>query len=66
MTSGNWEDLPLRASERCDPANETRAKFAREDDFAFISHSLGSRIAIDVLQQATDIANRRMIRPPGV
>jgi hypothetical protein len=58
MTSGDWEDLPLRASERCDPANEARAKFAREDDFAFISHSLGSRIAIDVLQQATDIADR--------
>lgn len=56
MTSGNWEDLPRRASERCDPANPERATFAREDDFAFISHSLGSRIAIDVLQQTTDVA----------
>ena len=58
MTVGDWEDLPRRASERCDPANKVRAKFAREDDFAFITHSLGSRIAIDVLQQATDMVTR--------
>lgn len=58
MTSGDWGDLPGRASEYCDPSNEARAKFAREDDFAFISHSLGSRIAIDVLQQSTDVAIR--------
>lgn len=58
MTSGDWDDLPRRASEYCDPSNEMRAKFAREDDFAFISHSLGSRIVIDVLQQSTDVENR--------
>ena len=58
MTSGDWEELPFRASERCDPFDEDRARYAREDDFVFISHSLGSRIAIDVLQLTTDVENR--------
>lgn len=58
MTTGDWEDLPRRASERCDPTNEARAIYARRDDFAFISHSLGSRIVIDMLQQSTDIVTR--------
>ena len=58
MTSGDWEDLPDRASERCDVGNEDRARFAREDDFAFVTHSLGSRIAIDVLQDQTGLVER--------
>ena len=61
MTSGDWEDLPSSASERCDPNNPDRAVFAQQDDFAFLTHSLGSRIAIDVLQDETD----QIRRPEG-
>ena len=61
MTSGDWDDLPDQASERCDSQNPARAVYARQDDFAFVTHSLGSRIAIDVLQDETGLA----IRPEG-
>jgi len=58
MTSGDWEDLPDRASERCKLRNEERARFVRQDDFAFVTHSLGSRIVIDVLQDETGLVYR--------
>jgi hypothetical protein len=58
MTSGDWEDLPEKGSERCDFDNQARAHFARRDDFAFLTHSLGSRIAIDVLQDETGLVYR--------
>ena len=58
MTSGGWEDLPEQGSERCDLDNRARAHFARRDDFAFLTHSLGSRIAIDVLQDETGLVYR--------
>ena len=58
MTSGDWEDLPNQASERCKLRNEERVRFAQQDDFAFITHSLGSRIAIDVLQDETGLVYR--------
>lgn len=58
MTSGEWETLPNRASERCNIQNPDRARIARQDDFAFLTHSLGSRIAIDVLQDETSYAHR--------
>ena len=61
MTSGDWDDLPDRASERCDSQNPGRAVYARQDDFAFVTHSLGSRIAIDVLQDETGL----VLRPEG-
>jgi hypothetical protein len=58
MTSGDWEDLPDRASVRCKLQNEERAGFTRQDDFAFLTHSLGSRIVIDVLQDETGLVYR--------
>ena len=58
MTSGDWEDLPDEASERCKLRNEERARFAQQDSFAFVTHSLGSRIAIDVLQDETGLVHR--------
>jgi hypothetical protein len=61
MTTGDWEDLPDQASQRCDPQNPVRAVYARQDDFAFVTHSLGSRIAIDVLQDETGL----VVRPEG-
>jgi hypothetical protein len=61
MTTGDWDDLPDQASERCDSQNPARAVYARQDDFAFVTHSLGSRIAIDVLQDETGL----VLRPEG-
>jgi len=58
MTSADWDDLPNKTSERCKLRNEQRVKFAQQDDFAFVTHSLGSRIAIDVLQDETDLVYR--------
>ena len=58
MTSGDWEDLPDRASERCDPLQDARRAFIEQDDFAFVTHSLGSRIAIDVLQDESELNYR--------
>ncbi len=55
MTSGDWEDLPDRISERCRLRNKDRIKYMRRDDFVFMTHSLGSRIAIDVLQDETGL-----------
>lgn len=58
MTSGDWENLPNRASEWCNLRDEERARFARQDDFAFLTHSLGSRIVIDVLQSQKGLVYR--------
>jgi hypothetical protein len=58
MTSGDWEDLPDRISERCRLRNKDRVRFIRQADFAYLTHSLGSRIAIDVLQDETGLVYR--------
>ena len=58
MTSGDWDDLPDQADAHCDIENPERAVYAREDDYAFVTHSLGSRIVIDVLQDETGLAYR--------
>ncbi len=58
LTSHDWQDLPDRASERCRLGNKDRIKFMRQDDFAFVTHSLGSRIAIDVLQDQSGLVRR--------
>jgi hypothetical protein len=58
MTSSDFEDLPDQASERCNVKDKKRVTFAQQDDFAFITHSLGSRIAIDILQDETSLVVR--------
>ncbi|MFY9942206.1 MAG: hypothetical protein WAK57_08535 [Desulfobacterales bacterium] len=50
MMSDTWKTLPESGSAFCDPASpETLDRF--EDDYAFITHSLGSRVTTDALQQ---------------
>jgi len=58
MTSGDWDDLPAQTDAHCDVGNPARAVYARQDDFAFVTHSLGSRIVIDVLQDETGLVHR--------
>ena len=66
MTSGDWEDLPNRISERCRLRNKDRIKYMRRDDFVFMTHSLGSRIAIDVLQDETGLVRRPKAYPQAM
>jgi hypothetical protein len=58
MTSGNWADLPAETNRRCHSANMDRVEIARNNDFAFVTHSLGSRIVVDVLQDETGLVRR--------
>jgi hypothetical protein len=58
MSSGDWEDLPDRASERCDLLQDGRRESVEQDDFVFVTHSLGSRIAIDILQDESKLVYR--------
>jgi hypothetical protein len=50
MTQGDWEDYPLVADRQCDLTHPGRVGQLREDDYVFITHSLGSKIVIDTLQ----------------
>jgi len=52
VSSEKWDDLPVNTNQACDLA-ELHSKIVsmKNDHYAFISHSLGSRIAIDSLQR---------------
>jgi len=47
MTSGDWDDLPTDKRAICEKSN---VDSINKDQYAFISHSLGSRITIDGMQ----------------
>jgi hypothetical protein len=51
MASGEWEDLPKNGKHACTGLNDTSAGHIAMDDYVIISHSLGSRIAIDGMQR---------------
>lgn len=55
MVMYKYQSLPLRGASSCQIDAAQSLKSLREDDFAFITHSLGSRLTIDTLQK---IANR--------
>jgi hypothetical protein len=63
MTSGDWEDIPNRISETCRLADRDRLRYVLQDDLVFLTHSLGSRIAIDVLQDDTEVVARAKVHP---
>ena len=50
MTHGDWNDYADFADERCNVLSRERLKQLQEDDFVVVTHSLGSRIAVDTLQ----------------
>jgi hypothetical protein len=49
MMSKDWEDLAPHQNTFCNPRTQSFNKLAK-DNFAFVTHSLGSRIIIDGLQ----------------
>ena len=72
MTQGDWDDYAAFTDQSCDLLSSTRIQQLREDDYAFITHSLGSRIVIDALQyfgewalkqEAREFAELRKIFP---
>ena len=64
MASGEWEDLPKSGKHACTGLNDTSAGHIANDDYVIISHSLGSRIAIDGMQRiATLLASPQTLVP---
>lgn len=55
MASGNWDDLPDGTPDACWAENISPVQNIIDDHFAFVSHSLGSRITIDGLQKIAEI-----------
>ncbi len=50
MTHGDWRDLPDDGYHVCSSINEISPEQIRFDNYALVSHSLGSRIVIDGMQ----------------
>jgi hypothetical protein len=50
MTHGDWSDYAPFTDGACDLFGGSRAQQFKEDDYAFITHSLGSRIVIDTMR----------------
>jgi hypothetical protein len=51
MASGDYEDLPKSGEHACTSLNDANAGRIANDNYVMISHSLGSRIAIDGMQR---------------
>ena len=50
MTQGDWDDYAPFTDASCNLQSGSRLQQIKEDDYAIITHSLGSRIAIDTLR----------------
>ncbi len=59
MTIGDWGDYADQSEVACDVFNPDRRQKLEEDDYAFITHSLGSRIIIDAVQELGDWSLRQ-------
>jgi hypothetical protein len=51
MATRDWEGLPESGKHACENLNDSSIEHIANDDYAIISHSLGSRIAIDGMQR---------------
>ncbi len=54
MLTREWEELPDRGADSCDPEKENIVKNL-DDEIVFITHSLGSRITVDTMQRLATI-----------
>ena len=59
MTQGDWDDYPDRTEAKCDLNDPGRLKQIQEDDYVIVSHSLGSRIAVETLQYFAQLTSKR-------
>ena len=56
MLDGDWDDLADTADRACDPLDSGHIKNLRDDDIVIVTHSLGSRIAIDTLEYTAGLS----------
>lgn len=61
MTKSNWDGLPDDVRQACSFNDDSAADNLRGDQYAFVSHSLGSRITIDGMQRIAGILKTRDI-----
>jgi hypothetical protein len=59
MAKNNWESLPDDVMQACSFNEDALAANIRNDQYAFISHSLGSRITIDGMQRIASLIDDR-------
>jgi len=59
MASGHWNDLPDGSPDACWSENLSSIESLLSDHYAIVSHSLGSRIAIDGLQKIAEILGNK-------
>ncbi len=57
MMKSDWENLPSKSNEFCDPMVEQTIKNLTNDNYSVVSHSLGSRITIDAIQSFLEMAH---------
>ena len=50
MGISNWSDIPTKGSHQCAANKADSFENFANDEYVFVSHSLGSRISIDGLQ----------------
>ena len=61
--SADWQGLPDR-QQICTPDSPTFASRLDDDEFAFITHSLGSRITTDALERLARLIKEQSVRYP--
>jgi len=59
MTKSSWGDLPDDVTQACSFNDDSAAANIHVDQYAFISHSLGSRIIIDGMQRIASLLDKR-------
>lgn len=59
MTRNGWDSLPDDVSQACSFRDTALAGNVRKDEYAIISHSLGSRITIDGMQRIASLLDER-------
>ncbi len=59
MTKSTWQDLPDDVSQACSFNDDSTAANILKDQYAFVSHSLGSRITIDGMQRIATLLDKR-------
>ena len=53
MSLADWEDYPDESHATCNILDQSRLEQLKDDDYAIVSHSLGSRIVMDMLSAVT-------------
>lgn len=59
MIKNDWDGLPDGVSQSCSFNDDNLSKNLADDQYAFVSHSLGSRITIDGLQRIATLIDQR-------